>query len=153
MCSLLCDNTFVQYHDLVCMLHRAQAMSNYHYCFVFKKCLKVINNNSLIVCIKAVSGFIKKNKFRIAINCTRYQYPLLLPHANTITFRANFCVEPKRQAFYKFINVGYHHSMAQLFHINLFAAYRYVLCDAVGKNKAFLHHCTAMAAPCSMADV
>ena len=77
------DFSLVYHHYPVCIFDGTQAVRHYDYRFPFVEFHQVFYNRPFIVGIQCIGGFVQKDVLRILVDGAGYQYPLLLPLAQS----------------------------------------------------------------------
>ena len=70
--------TAIQYHNLVGILYRTQAVGNHYYRPALIECIQILNDGTLVLGIQGIGSFVQKDERRLLIYSPRYQDALLL---------------------------------------------------------------------------
>ena len=139
--------SLVKDYDLVGILHRTQAMSNYHNRLALIELIQVLHDITLVVSIERVGCLVKEDIVRILINSSRYQDALLLSLAQSHTITPNFGVELQRQGHHIILDASYLCGSHQTVFIYFCIIHSYVAPNAFREDDALLHHNSTLSAP------
>lgn len=107
MRALFHDVSSVKDYDIVRVPYRAEPVRHNDYCLVKKQAVEVLHYRTLIVSVQRVGRLVEKQELCVLVCCTRYQNPLLLPGAKTVTVYTDFRVVSEWQALDPFPDIGH----------------------------------------------
>lgn len=79
VCACFHHPTGIHHHNIVSIANGRQPVGHHHYRTPSVEVGQILHYRPLVQCVKRIGGFVKEYKLRTAVDCTGYEYPLLLP--------------------------------------------------------------------------